>query len=121
MKIEQVHFHYSRLLRIFARVVAFMKFTDFLKRFGRSNGQAPSEANASEGTAAASEYARVEAFNRSLCDLLSRDIFIARSDYGSLVESYRETLQLFDTLERSGVLDEYVAKHGFDRADRCIP
>ena len=79
-----------------------MKFADFLKRFGRSNGQAPSKANASEGIMAASEYARVEAFNRSLCDLLSRDIFIARSDYGSIVESYRETWQLFDALERSG-------------------
>ena len=93
-----------------------MKFADFLKRFGRSNGQAPTKANASEGIMAASEYARVEAFNRSLCDLLSRDIFIARSDYGSLVESYRETWKLFDTLERSGVLDEYAAKHGLGRS-----
>ena len=51
---------------------------------------------------AASEYTRVEAFNRSLCDLLSRDIFIARSDYGSLVESYRETCLWSNHIARHG-------------------
>ncbi len=60
------------------------------------------------------EYVRTLPFNDAFKILLSQDKFIARSDYKHLVEQYRDLSQFYETLVRSNILNEYVAKHDLD-------
>lgn len=90
-----------------------MGFANFLKRFGRLDAQ-PSSVVTSEEVHPTSEYIKAQAFNKDFAYLLSQDKFIARSDYKALAEAYRDIWQLFDTLEQTSILNEYVAKHGLD-------
>lgn len=90
-----------------------MGFANFLKRFGGLDAQ-PSSVVTSEKVNPTSEYIKAQAFNKDFAYLLSQDKFIARSDYKALAEAYRDIWQLFDTLEQTSILNEYVAKHGLD-------
>lgn len=91
-----------------------MGIVDFFKNIARSkeNNSTASKNYNSENYSA--EYAKTISFNNIFKDLLSQDRFIARSDYKSLVEQYRDLSQFYATLVRSNLLDEYVAKHTLD-------
>ena len=54
------------------------------------------------------EYVRTMSCNKAFKDLLSRDRFIARSDYKDLIEQYRDLSQFYTTIVQSNLLNEYV-------------
>lgn len=60
------------------------------------------------------EYVRTKSFNQAFKTLLSRNRFIARSDYKELIKQYRDLAQFYATLVQSNLLNEYVTKHGLD-------
>lgn len=97
-----------------------MGFVNFLRRFRRLNNRPSLEKNSVEAILPTSEYVKAQAFNKTFADLLAQDKFIARSDYKALIETYRDVWQLFETLEKSSILEEYVAKHGLDNLQIAI-
>lgn len=60
------------------------------------------------------EYAGVLSFNQALRELLSKDQYIARSDYRHLIEDFAELHKFYETLCVSGLLEDYVRKHRLD-------
>lgn len=62
------------------------------------------------------EYTRVLSFNLRFDDLLQEDRFIARSDYKALITDYKDLIEFFRTLKKSGLFNDYIAKHQLDIA-----
>lgn len=57
------------------------------------------------------EYTDVLSFNRALRELLSKDQYIARSDYRHLLDYFLDLYKFYNTLCTSGLLNEYVKKY----------
>lgn len=55
---------------------------------------------------------RLFAFQHDMEELLGESRYIARSDYADRLQAFAETGKLFETLEKSGVLDVFCAKNG---------
>lgn len=60
------------------------------------------------------EYKRVLSFNKRFNAMMNQDRFIARSDYKALIFEFSDLMKFFKTLESSGMLSEYITKHGLD-------
>ena len=59
---------------------------------------------------------RLLEFSRELAEVLSRDAFIARSDYKALVGEYEDLYGFFSALATSEMLEAYCAKNGLQHA-----
>lgn len=57
------------------------------------------------------EYVGVLSFAQSLRELLSKDQYVARSDYRHLLDDFSELYKFYDTLCASGLLKDYVRKY----------
>ena len=59
------------------------------------------------------EYSSVLEFNKEFDLLLSKEQYIARSDYVFLIEKYKECFELFKNIDKANMLKYYCRKNKF--------
>ncbi len=63
------------------------------------------------------EFEKLSVFNNALETLLSKDAYIARSDYIKITDDFTEVYNQFKTINQSGVLPDYCRKNSIDAGD----
>lgn len=60
------------------------------------------------------EISRLAEFENRLCDLLNKDIYLARSDYKPLCLDYKDLFEQYSMLKKLKTLDYYCSSHNID-------
>lgn len=81
-------------------------FKVFLRKSKRQEIKAPIHMPA--------ELKQLSAFNNAIDALLSKNEYIARSDYIKIIDDFAETQKKFHIIEQSGVLPDYCRKNSID-------